>query len=94
MFDFSTKEGCCRTGYPEKLGPGWSTDGHTWREDMLRHFASPTRWAPLVQNVADICSIDSIIEDMGKLIETGSTKQMFTAPRDPQTEAYITGRFG
>jgi phosphate transport system ATP-binding protein len=31
---------------------------------------------------------------MGKLIETGSTKQMFTAPRDPQTEAYITGRFG
>lgn len=63
VFDFSTKEGCCRTGYPEKLGPGWSTGGHAWREGMLRHFASPTRWAPLVQNVADICSIDSIIED-------------------------------
>jgi phosphate transport system ATP-binding protein len=31
---------------------------------------------------------------LGALIETGLTAQMFTAPRQPQTEAYITGRFG
>jgi len=30
----------------------------------------------------------------GELIESGSTNGIFTAPRDPRTEAYITGRFG
>jgi len=30
----------------------------------------------------------------GELIEAGPTNTMFTAPRDPRTEAYITGRFG
>ena len=30
----------------------------------------------------------------GRLIETGSTEQMFTRPRLQQTEDYITGRFG
>jgi phosphate transport system ATP-binding protein len=31
---------------------------------------------------------------MGELIEFASTSAMFTAPRDPRTESYITGRFG
>jgi phosphate transport system ATP-binding protein len=31
---------------------------------------------------------------MGDLIEFGRTDQLFTAPRDSRTEAYITGRFG
>ena len=31
---------------------------------------------------------------MGELIEYGPTKQLFTTPREEQTEAYITGRFG
>jgi phosphate transport system ATP-binding protein len=31
---------------------------------------------------------------MGQVIEHGATKQIFTAPRHEQTEAYITGRFG
>jgi len=31
---------------------------------------------------------------MGTMVETGPTRQIFTAPADPQTEAYITGRFG
>jgi phosphate transport system ATP-binding protein len=30
----------------------------------------------------------------GKLIEAGPTEQMFTHPREKQTEDYITGRFG
>jgi phosphate transport system ATP-binding protein len=31
---------------------------------------------------------------MGKLIEVGDTKAIFTKPRAPETEDYITGRFG
>jgi phosphate transport system ATP-binding protein len=31
---------------------------------------------------------------LGTMVETGPTRQMFTAPRSEQTEAYITGRFG
>jgi phosphate transport system ATP-binding protein len=30
----------------------------------------------------------------GRLIETGPTDQLFTRPREKQTEDYITGRFG
>ena len=31
---------------------------------------------------------------LGRLVEFGRTQQIFTTPRDPRTEAYITGRFG
>jgi len=31
---------------------------------------------------------------LGTMVETGPTRQLFTAPRNEQTEAYITGRFG
>jgi ABC-type phosphate transport system, ATPase component len=31
---------------------------------------------------------------MGELIEFASTSELFTAPKDPRTESYITGRFG
>ena len=31
---------------------------------------------------------------MGQMIESGPTRQLFTAPKQEQTEAYITGRFG
>jgi len=31
---------------------------------------------------------------LGELVEIGNTKEMFTAPKDKKTEAYITGRFG
>jgi phosphate transport system ATP-binding protein len=31
---------------------------------------------------------------LGTMVETGATRQIFTAPRNEQTEAYITGRFG
>lgn len=31
---------------------------------------------------------------MGELIEFGKTQDIFTKPKDPRTEAYITGRFG
>jgi phosphate transport system ATP-binding protein len=31
---------------------------------------------------------------LGKLVEFGTTSQIFQSPANPQTEAYITGRFG
>jgi phosphate transport system ATP-binding protein len=31
---------------------------------------------------------------MGELVEFGDTQQIFTKPRQPRTESYITGRFG
>ncbi len=31
---------------------------------------------------------------MGELVEYGATRQLFTRPNEPRTEAYITGRFG
>ncbi len=31
---------------------------------------------------------------LGTMVETGPTRQLFTAPANEQTEAYITGRFG
>jgi phosphate transport system ATP-binding protein len=31
---------------------------------------------------------------MGELVEVGDTREIFTTPRDPRTEDYITGKFG
>jgi phosphate transport system ATP-binding protein len=31
---------------------------------------------------------------LGKIVETGETETIFTNPRDPRTQDYITGRFG
>jgi phosphate transport system ATP-binding protein len=31
---------------------------------------------------------------LGRLVEVGETQRLFTSPREPRTEAYITGRFG
>ncbi|MGB3906236.1 MAG: phosphate ABC transporter ATP-binding protein, partial [Anaerolineae bacterium] len=31
---------------------------------------------------------------MGELVEYGVAEQIFTRPKDPRTDDYITGRFG
>jgi phosphate transport system ATP-binding protein len=31
---------------------------------------------------------------LGEMVEFGRTQDIFTAPKDQRTEAYITGRFG
>ena len=31
---------------------------------------------------------------LGEMVEVGVTKELFRTPKDPRTEAYITGRFG
>jgi phosphate transport system ATP-binding protein len=39
-------------------------------------------------------SDNSMFMYLGELVEFGSTKQMFTKPRDKRTEDYLTGTFG
>ena len=46
-----------------------------------------------LQQAARVSDVTSFFY-LGALIEVGPTPQMFTAPTQPQTEAYITGRFG
>jgi phosphate transport system ATP-binding protein len=46
-----------------------------------------------LQQAARVSDVTSFFY-MGNLIETGPTRQIFTAPREERTEAYITGRFG
>ena len=40
------------------------------------------------------CSDRTAFLYMGRLIEFGDTRNMFTNPSNPQTEAYVSGRFG
>jgi phosphate transport system ATP-binding protein len=40
------------------------------------------------------CSDTTTFFYLGTMVEHGATRQIFTAPKNEQTEAYITGRFG
>ena len=40
------------------------------------------------------CSDRTAFFYMGQLVEYGETRKMFTNPANPQTEAYVSGRFG
>jgi phosphate transport system ATP-binding protein len=46
-----------------------------------------------MQQAARVSDVTAFLY-LGRLIEVGATPQIFTAPRDAQTEAYVTGRFG
>jgi phosphate transport system ATP-binding protein len=46
-----------------------------------------------LQQAARVSDVTAFLY-LGALIEVGATPQIFTAPAQPQTEAYITGRFG
>lgn len=43
---------------------------------------------------ASRCSDNTAFMYLGQLVEHGETERIFTAPSNPQTEGYITGRFG
>jgi phosphate transport system ATP-binding protein len=43
---------------------------------------------------ASRCSDNTAFMYLGRLIEYGLTRQIFESPREKETEAYITGRFG
>jgi phosphate transport system ATP-binding protein len=46
-----------------------------------------------MQQAARVADRTAFILD-GKLIEVGPTNEIFTAPHDPRTEEYVTGKFG
>jgi phosphate transport system ATP-binding protein len=46
-----------------------------------------------LQQAARLSDETALLID-GRLVEVGTTKQIFTAPREDRTEAFITGRFG
>lgn len=40
IFDFSSKQGFCRTGFPSPSPNGpWGSQGHAWRESAIELFA-------------------------------------------------------
>lgn len=77
IFDFTSKSGCCRTGYPPKLGPTWSPNGHEWRESMLLAFLPPTPWVHLAEGLDEICSIDARIENIDPILIVDTSPSAF-----------------
>ena len=70
-------------------------------EDLIRELSSEVTSIIVTHNmqqaarVSDYTAFMLAGEDrVGMLIEYGPTKHLFINPRDPRTDAYITGRFG
>ncbi len=70
-------------------------------EDLMRELAQRYTIIIVTHNmqqaarVSDYTAVLMMDEDRaGQLIEFGPTREVFTNPKDPRTEAYITGRIG
>ncbi len=65
-------------------------------EELIQELAEDYTIAIVTHNMQQAARVSDVTAFfyLGALIETGLTAQIFTAPRQPQTEAYITGRFG
>jgi phosphate transport system ATP-binding protein len=46
-----------------------------------------------LQQAARVSDVTAFLY-LGELVESAPTTQLFTAPKDARTEAYVTGRFG
>ena len=46
------------------------------------------------RRIADHCGVFWVTDGVGRLIEFGATQQVFEAPRDPITAAYVQGLRG
>jgi phosphate transport system ATP-binding protein len=70
-------------------------------EDLMRQLAEDYTIIVVTHNmqqaarVSDYTAFFNMDEDRaGYLVEHGPSNELFTNPRDPRTEDYITGRFG
>jgi phosphate transport system ATP-binding protein len=65
-------------------------------EELLMELKKDFTIVIVTHNMAQAtrCSDKTAFMYLGKLIEYGDTMQVFDTPRDPQTEAYVTGTFG
>ncbi len=65
-------------------------------EDMLVELKKQYSIIMVTHNMSQAARISdySLFMYLGEAIEFGKTKDMFTHPKDPKTEAYLTGKFG
>jgi len=65
-------------------------------EDLIGELRSNYTIIIVTHNMQQAARVSDLTAFMyeGVLVEFGKTKQLFTNPKNPQTENYITGRFG
>lgn len=65
-------------------------------EDLLGELKKKYTLVLVTHNMSQAARIsdDSMFMYLGELVESGRTGTLFTTPRDPRTEAYLTGKFG
>jgi len=70
-------------------------------EDLVRELASEVTIVIVTHNMQQASRVSQRTafmlageDGVGRLVEFGQTGDIFTNPKDPRTEAYITGRFG
>lgn len=65
-------------------------------EDLLVKLKENYTIVLVTHNMSQAARISdySLFMYLGELIEYGKTKNMFTNPKDPKTEQYLTGKFG
>ena len=65
-------------------------------EDMLVELKKQYTIIMVTHNMSQAARISdySLLMYLGEAIEFGKTNDLFTYPKDPRTEAYLTGKFG
>jgi len=65
-------------------------------EDLLTDLKEQYTLVLVTHNMTQAARIsdESMFMYLGELVETGHTETLFTNPKDPRTEAYLTGKFG
>ena len=65
-------------------------------EDLMQDLAKDLTIVIVTHNMHQAARVSDYTAFLllGELVEFGDTERMFTTPKDPKTEAYITGRFG
>ncbi|MGQ9505835.1 MAG: phosphate ABC transporter ATP-binding protein PstB [Thermogutta sp.] len=65
-------------------------------EDLIRELVGPYTIVTVTHNMQQAARVSdyTALLYLGRLIEYGPTKDIFSAPHLPETEAYVTGRFG
>ncbi len=65
-------------------------------EDLIRELRKDYTILIVTHNMQQAARVSDVTAFFyeGKLIETGATADIFTNPRNKQTEDYVTGRFG
>ncbi len=65
-------------------------------EDLLSHLGRQYCVVIITHNMQQAARVSDHVAFMylGELVEFGTSEQIFVNPRDPRTNAYVTGRFG